>query len=139
MGGWPCADAIAGAVCGASKCLVMGPPWWRIHPQTERMEFAIMETGWETLFKNAWEETKEEVNGDGPKALMDGTAGGEKGVGQTLPALMDGTAGGENNDEKGNKKGKGGKNGKQTNKPETPEEKRKAKAAEKRKQVEVFH
>ena len=101
MGGWSCADAIAGAACGASKCLVMGPPWWRIHPQTERMEFAIMETGWETLFKNAWEETKEEINGDGPKALMDGTAGGEKGVGQTLPALMDGTAGGENNDEKG--------------------------------------
>ena len=118
--------------------MVMGPPWWRIHPQTERMEFGIMATGWETLFKNAWEETKEEINGDGPKALMDGTAGGEKGVGQTLPALMDGTAGGENNDET-EKRGRGGKNRKPPNTPETPEEKRKTKLAEKKKQAEVFH
>ena len=64
LGGWGDALAIAGATKGCSKCLILGPPWWRIHPQTEMLEFIILEGSWEETFSKKWTECKSHMMAD---------------------------------------------------------------------------
>ena len=64
LGGWGDALAVAGATKGCSKCLILGPPWWRIHPQTEMLEFIILEGGWEEKFSRCWTECKSHMMAD---------------------------------------------------------------------------
>ena len=64
LGGWGDALAIAGATKGCSKCLILGPPWWRIHPQTEMLEFIILVGSWEETFSKKWTECKSHMMAD---------------------------------------------------------------------------
>ena len=64
LGGWGDALAIAGATKGCSKCLILGPPWWRIHAQTEMLEFIILEGSWEETFSKKWTECKSHMMAD---------------------------------------------------------------------------
>ena len=58
LGGWNDPLAIQGATTGCSKALILGKPWYRIHPQTEMLEFIILEDGWQEEFMRCWDETK---------------------------------------------------------------------------------
>ena len=75
-GGWKCAEAIKGAVCAAQKCLLLGPPWHRVHPQSGLVEYLVMECEFEESFTKSWCEFKEEWSQskkkvDVPKAFKD--------------------------------------------------------------------
>ena len=75
-GGWRCAEAIKGAVCAAQKCLLLGPPWHRVHPQSGLVEYLVMECEFEESFAKSWCEFKEEWSQskkkvDRPKALRE--------------------------------------------------------------------
>ena len=51
LGGRDDPEAVQGAIVGTSKCLLMGPPWWRRHPQTEMIEFIILRIMWQDAFE----------------------------------------------------------------------------------------
>jgi hypothetical protein len=72
LGGWTSSEAIKGATVACQKCLAMGFPWLRIHPQTELAEFLILEQSWEESFAKSWEHFRQEnING----TLANTTAG----------------------------------------------------------------
>jgi hypothetical protein len=54
LGGWASQEALQGAITLAQKCLCMGAPWLHIHPQTELVEFLVLEFGYTEQFKNSW-------------------------------------------------------------------------------------
>ena len=85
-----------GVVTGIKKCVAMGPPWFHRHPQTNLLEFVIIEFGWAETFTECWSEYQKEVTEQA--ALNDGSvaAGNENG----------------NADGAGDGKGKGGGNAK---------------------------
>ena len=70
-GGWGCADAVKGATAAASKCVAMGHPWSKLHPQSGLMEYAIVEQGWEEEYAVCWQETQDELLG----AVQTGASG----------------------------------------------------------------
>ena len=80
LGGWTDAMAIAGATTGCSKCLILGHPWWRIHPQTEMLEFIILESGWQETFEKCWTECKTQMITGGGVALGPATASPSPGL-----------------------------------------------------------
>jgi hypothetical protein len=51
FGGWTDKAAVQGASTAALKCLALGEPWAKQHPQTEMVEFAIVELAWEDHFR----------------------------------------------------------------------------------------
>ena len=62
-GGWGCADALKGATAAAAKCVSMGPPWAKLHPQSGLMEYAVVEQCWEEEYAVCWQETQNELLG----------------------------------------------------------------------------
>ena len=73
LGGRDDPEAVQGAIVGTSKCLLMGPPWWRRHPQTEMIEVIILRTSWQEAFKKEWARTKTTLEyGQAPQALGNG-------------------------------------------------------------------
>ena len=80
LGGWTDAMAIAGATTGCSKCLILGHPWWRIHPQTEMLEFIILESGWQETFEKCWTECKTQMITGGEVALGPAIASPSRGL-----------------------------------------------------------
>ena len=80
LGGWTCQEAIDGATCAITKCVMMGSPWVRRHPQTLLVEYLVLEMQFEEVFENMWSDfeeqwhhTKVEDNGK-PAALATATA-----------------------------------------------------------------
>ena len=78
-------DALIGCLRAAYKCSLMGPPWAVRHPQTERMEYVLLEFGFQESFEQCWSIFKEEFNdrldirrpkqaGRPPSAISDGAA-----------------------------------------------------------------
>jgi hypothetical protein len=51
FGGWTDKAAVQGASTAALKCLALGEPWAKQHPQSEMVEFAIVELAWEDHFR----------------------------------------------------------------------------------------
>jgi hypothetical protein len=60
-GGWTCKEAVKGALTAAAKCSALGAPWIRKHPQSEMLEFLVLETEFEETFTNSWAMFKDEV------------------------------------------------------------------------------
>ena len=53
LGVWRSWEAFEGAVCASQKCIHMASPWVRIHPQTELVEFLILQFEWAEEFKTS--------------------------------------------------------------------------------------
>ena len=64
LGGWGDVAAIRGAATGALQCLVMGPPYYKKHPQTGMLNFAIAELSWEETFTASWQQAISYYTGD---------------------------------------------------------------------------
>ena len=50
LGGWKDPAAIKGSTTCFAKCLAMGEPWCKQHPQTELVECAKLAMEWEEVF-----------------------------------------------------------------------------------------
>lgn len=68
LGGWRCEDAVKGAIIACKKCAAMGAPWYKVHPQTEMLEFLVLESEFEEDFSKSWSQFKEEIQTQ-PNAL----------------------------------------------------------------------
>ena len=53
---------VLGCIKTAYKCSLMGAPWAQQHPQTERMEYTLLESSFAETFEGAWRASTEEVN-----------------------------------------------------------------------------
>ena len=60
FGGWQNANAVAGATTAAVRCLSMGPPWAVKHPQTELVEYAVVEIEWQEEYQQSWQHITEQ-------------------------------------------------------------------------------
>jgi hypothetical protein len=81
LGGFSCGEAIRGACTAARKCTMMGSPWIRRHPQTNLLEYLVLELEFEECFSQSWQHYKETVTntaGDstGHQRAISGEAGG---------------------------------------------------------------
>ena len=54
LGGWRSQEAVRGASTCANKCLAMGRPWHQKHPQTDLVEFLLMDYKWTETFEQSW-------------------------------------------------------------------------------------
>ena len=61
FGGWECKEAVQGALTASAKCSALGLPWCKKHPQSELLEFLVLETEFEETFSNSWAIFKEEM------------------------------------------------------------------------------
>jgi hypothetical protein len=64
FGGWECPDAVKGGITAATKCAAMGFPWVKKHPQSELLEFLVLETEFEEDFSKSWSHFVEEFAGE---------------------------------------------------------------------------
>lgn len=73
QGGRHSVAAVRATTTLVKKAILMGPPFWKKHPLTERIEFAHMVQGFDTKFERAWHLFQEEVAVEGArqKALKD--------------------------------------------------------------------
>jgi hypothetical protein len=53
-GGWNDRSAVIGAVRAAKRCMLLGYPWVRKDPQTQRTVYARLKLGWEESFEESW-------------------------------------------------------------------------------------
>ena len=66
--------AVVGALKTVYKCSLMGSPWCERHPQTERLEYMLLEFGFSEEFEKAWRRYTHEFDavgeqvGPNPKA-----------------------------------------------------------------------
>ena len=79
LGGWKYEPAVKGASVAVSKCIAMGEPWIRRHPQTDMMEYLVLKMEWEETYEKCWSEFREEF-----MASSVGNGGG----GATAPLLV---------------------------------------------------
>jgi hypothetical protein len=77
-GGWTWPEAISGSVTAAHKCLAMGAPWIQKHPQSDIVEFLILENSYQEDFVNSWAEFKETVTNKGTGTIDKGTTDPDK-------------------------------------------------------------
>jgi hypothetical protein len=63
FGGWSCKEAIEGACTAMSKCMMMGPPWVHVHPQSGLTEYLVLEMDFEEEFTSMWSEFTETWQG----------------------------------------------------------------------------
>ncbi len=54
LGGWDDNAAVKGGLTAAGKCLALGKPWVRVHPQTEMTEFLVLQHGFNEDFDEEW-------------------------------------------------------------------------------------
>jgi len=59
FGGWSCKEAIEGATTAVNKCMLMGAPWITRHPQSDLVEYLVLEIEFEEEFSNMWSHFKE--------------------------------------------------------------------------------
>ena len=55
-GGFGFPDIVEGCVAAASRCALMGEPWCHRHPQTDLMEYAVIDFSWSDQFEECWAE-----------------------------------------------------------------------------------
>ena len=68
FGGWGDKAAVQGAATAASKCMMMGAPWVHRHPQTNLLEYLVLEIEWEEEFSQAWGTFNDYIVGEGEHA-----------------------------------------------------------------------
>jgi hypothetical protein len=73
FGGFDSPEAVEGAANAVNKCLMMGAPWVVRHPQSNLLEYLVLEMEFEEEFSNMWSHFKKSWE---TKAL--GDAGDEK-------------------------------------------------------------
>ena len=75
LGGWGDASAVKGACTAACKCLALGAPYVAKHPQTEMLEFVVVEMSWQEEFQQKWTELKTRMGalGDNSAAASEQT------------------------------------------------------------------
>lgn len=61
QGGADSPAAVAATATLVRKAILMGPPWWKRHPLTDRIEFANLVQGFETKFERSWSLFREEL------------------------------------------------------------------------------
>ena len=87
QGGWQSSRAVQGAVRLVRKCVAMGPPWMKKHPQTERLMFLRLHFQFVEEFDESWSHFKEEFsNGfvSGNDGSYDGVAVERTKEGETM-------------------------------------------------------
>jgi hypothetical protein len=77
------AEALKGAANAALQCLLMGPPFIKVHPQTKMVNYALAELSWEETFTHSWSQAVSYYSGDdnGGAGGSGSSAGGSAGTG----------------------------------------------------------
>lgn len=61
-GGWDDREGVQGCIRLMKRCLAMGEPWTRVHPQTGRLLFLKLEYSWREEFLESWSEFRREFS-----------------------------------------------------------------------------
>jgi hypothetical protein len=89
LGGWQCPEAVAGATTAVSKCLLLGAPWVHRHPQTELVEYLVLQTEFEEEFDQNWKHFVEHWNGTSGEAARKSVCSGGEASGQAAAPRAD--------------------------------------------------